>query len=90
MADLSKIVDNLSALTVMEAAELAKMLEEAGLIEQRELPRSPHEGRLRRGDRNRAPAALAPGRGADVLVETMPADHGGSRCSVVSLFFNRR
>ena len=28
MADLSKIVDDLSSLTVMEAAELAKMLEE--------------------------------------------------------------
>jgi large subunit ribosomal protein L7/L12 len=28
MADLSKIVDDLSTLTVMEAAELAKMLEE--------------------------------------------------------------
>jgi large subunit ribosomal protein L7/L12 len=28
MADLSKIVDDLSALTVLEAAELAKMLEE--------------------------------------------------------------
>src|SRR5690349_380989 len=28
MADLSKIVDDLSGLTVMEAAELAKMLEE--------------------------------------------------------------
>src|SRR5918996_5468665 len=28
MADLSKIVDELSGLTVMEAAELAKMLEE--------------------------------------------------------------
>ena len=28
MADLNKIIDELSALTVMEAAELAKMLEE--------------------------------------------------------------
>ena len=28
MADLSKIVDDLSTLTVLEAAELAKMLEE--------------------------------------------------------------
>jgi len=28
MADLSKLVDDLSALTVMEAAELSKMLEE--------------------------------------------------------------
>src|SRR3954454_15701237 len=28
MADLSKLVDDLSSLTVMEAAELAKMLEE--------------------------------------------------------------
>ena len=28
MADLQKIVDNLSSLTVLEAAELAKMLEE--------------------------------------------------------------
>ena len=28
MADLSKIVDDLSSLTVLEAAELAKMLEE--------------------------------------------------------------
>src|SRR3954465_11249476 len=28
MADLSKIVENLSSLTVLEAAELAKMLEE--------------------------------------------------------------
>ena len=28
MADLSKIVDELSTLTVLEAAELAKMLEE--------------------------------------------------------------
>ena len=28
MADLSKLVDNLSSLTVLEAAELAKMLEE--------------------------------------------------------------
>ena len=28
MADLQKIVDDLSALTVMEAAELSKMLEE--------------------------------------------------------------
>jgi large subunit ribosomal protein L7/L12 len=28
MADLSKIVENLSSLTVMEASELAKMLEE--------------------------------------------------------------
>jgi len=28
MADLDKIVDNLSALTVMEAAELSKLLEE--------------------------------------------------------------
>jgi large subunit ribosomal protein L7/L12 len=28
MADLSKIVDDLSALTVLEAAELSKMLEE--------------------------------------------------------------
>ena len=28
MADLSKIVDELSSLTVLEAAELAKMLEE--------------------------------------------------------------
>ena len=28
MADLSKIVDDLSKLTVLEAAELAKMLEE--------------------------------------------------------------
>ncbi|MEO6432979.1 MAG: 50S ribosomal protein L7/L12 [Sphingomicrobium sp.] len=28
MADLNKIVDNLSALTVLEAAELAKLLEE--------------------------------------------------------------
>jgi large subunit ribosomal protein L7/L12 len=28
MADLSKIVEDLSSLTVMEAAELAKMLEE--------------------------------------------------------------
>jgi large subunit ribosomal protein L7/L12 len=28
MADLSKIVDELSGLTVLEAAELAKMLEE--------------------------------------------------------------
>jgi large subunit ribosomal protein L7/L12 len=28
MADLQKIVDNLSKLTVLEAAELAKMLEE--------------------------------------------------------------
>lgn len=29
MADLAKIVENLSALTVMEAAELSKMLEES-------------------------------------------------------------
>ncbi|HEY5459219.1 MAG TPA: 50S ribosomal protein L7/L12, partial [Sphingomicrobium sp.] len=28
MADLNKIVDDLSALTVLEAAELAKLLEE--------------------------------------------------------------
>jgi len=28
MADLSKLVDDLSQLTVLEAAELAKMLEE--------------------------------------------------------------
>ena len=28
MADLAKLVDELSALTVMEAADLAKMLEE--------------------------------------------------------------
>ena len=28
MADLQKIVDNLSSLTVLEAAELAKLLEE--------------------------------------------------------------
>ena len=28
MADLAKLVDDLSALTVLEAAELAKMLEE--------------------------------------------------------------
>ena len=28
MADLSKIVDELSTLTILEAAELAKMLEE--------------------------------------------------------------
>ena len=28
MADLAKIVDELSALTVLEAAELSKMLEE--------------------------------------------------------------
>ena len=28
MADLAKLVDELSALTVMEAAELSKMLEE--------------------------------------------------------------
>jgi len=28
MADLSKIVDDLSSLTVLEAAELSKMLEE--------------------------------------------------------------
>ncbi|MEO6113615.1 MAG: 50S ribosomal protein L7/L12, partial [Sphingomicrobium sp.] len=28
MADLNKIVDTLSALTVLEAAELAKLLEE--------------------------------------------------------------
>src|SRR3954462_6682329 len=30
MADLSKIVDELSSLTVLEAAELSKMLEERG------------------------------------------------------------
>ena len=30
MADLNKIVDDLSALTVLEAAELAKLLEESG------------------------------------------------------------
>jgi len=30
MAELSKIVDDLSKLTVLEAAELAKMLEEKG------------------------------------------------------------
>src|SRR3954453_9052998 len=30
MADLSKIVDQLSSLTVLEAADLAKMLEEKG------------------------------------------------------------
>src|SRR5918993_1115876 len=30
MADLSKIVDDLSALTVLEAAELSKLLEEKG------------------------------------------------------------
>ena len=30
MADLSKIVEDLSSLTVLEAAELAKLLEEAG------------------------------------------------------------
>lgn len=30
MADLQKIVDDLSSLTVLEAAELAKLLEESG------------------------------------------------------------
>ena len=30
MADLNKIVDELSTLTVMEAAELSKLLEENG------------------------------------------------------------
>lgn len=30
MADLAKLVDELSALTVMEAADLSKMLEENG------------------------------------------------------------
>src|ERR1700740_1076805 len=32
MADLSKIVDELSSLTVLEAAELAKLLEEKGAV----------------------------------------------------------
>lgn len=38
MADLAKIVDELSALTVLEAAELSKMLEENGAFPP--LPRS--------------------------------------------------
>ena len=32
MADLDKIVDDLSSLTVLEAAELSKILEEKGLV----------------------------------------------------------
>lgn len=32
MADLAKLVDELSALTVMEAADLSKMLEENGVF----------------------------------------------------------
>ena len=34
MADLNKIVDELSTLTVMEAAELSKLLEENGEFQQ--------------------------------------------------------
>ena len=35
MADLAKIVDELSALTVLEAAELSKMLEEKAAAEEK-------------------------------------------------------
>ncbi len=33
MADLNKIIDELSTLTVVEAAELSKQLEEKGVVQ---------------------------------------------------------
>ena len=36
MADLNKIIDDLSSLTVVEAAELSKQLEKSGALQQQQ------------------------------------------------------
>jgi ribosomal protein L7/L12 len=43
MADVSKLVDELSSLTVLEAAELAKLLEDKWQPSNVDIPRSPFQ-----------------------------------------------
>src|SRR4026208_638720 len=74
MADLSKIVEDLSSLTVLEAAELSKMLEEkwgvsAAAPVAAPGPGGPPDARRRRGRSAASTPALAGARGVAEVAE---------------------